>query len=245
MKISNHKQLLLAAIVITSSLFLTACGKKTTTAKPTLKTNVQSTKTIELSPQDRPYISLTPRADGHLLTLKIDNIPSSVTQLDYELIYTVHDPATNQDIEKGVGDTVKEVSKSISKDLLLGTESCTNGCKYSYDNGVNGGTLTLTLMTAEGQAVFESPFVFKSSADIKKENGISLPAENITVSATTTTKSDFFVMLKNYGLPKGITAKTAYSIFSNGTGAGKISSISPNTVTKSSITSIVGDYLAQ
>jgi hypothetical protein len=82
-------------------------------------------------------------------------------------------------------------------------------------------------------------------ADIKKENGISLPSENVTVNTTITSKSDYFVFLKNYGLPKGVTAKNVYSIFSNSNGNGKISSIIPNTITKTSMNSLVGDYLVQ
>ena len=45
-------------------------------------------------------------------------------------------------MEKGVGDTVKLTSNSFEKDLLLGTESCTNGCKYKFDEGVVGGVLS-------------------------------------------------------------------------------------------------------
>lgn len=246
MKISNHKQLLLGAIIVVSSFFLTACGKKTTTTKPdNSKTVTQSSKIIELKPEERPYLSIIPRADGHLLTLKIDNIPSSVTQLDYELIYTVQDPATKQEMEKGMGDTIKEISKSITKDILLGTESCTSGCKYSYDNGVTGGILSLSLLTKDGIATYEAPFVLKSSADIKKDGGIIFPSENITIKATTTSKNDFYVMMKNYGLPKGVTATSAYSVFSSGTGIGKITSITPDTLTKSSMTSLTGDYITQ
>jgi hypothetical protein len=248
MKILNDKKGLIAIIavllvILGLSIFLFTRTKKTTTSVSNPTSNTASTETIELSAQDRPYISLTPRADGHLLTLKIDNLPSSVTQVDYELIYDVHDTASDQDIEKGVDDTIKDMSGNISRDLLLGTESCTAGCKYSYDNGVTGGTLTLTLTTVKGQATFTTPFVLKSSADIKKEGGLSLSSENVTIKATTTTKNDFFVMIKDYGLSQGVTATSAYSVFSNGTGAGKVSSISPETITKENTSTLTGDYL--
>jgi hypothetical protein len=239
---TQNKFIPFALIVVLSSFFLSACGKKVvTTVPPTNTTN--SSATIELKPQDRPYISLIPRADGHQLTLKIDNLPSSVTQVDYELIYDVHDKASNQDIEKGVSDTIKDISKSVSRDLLLGTASCTAGCKYAYDEGVTGGTLTLILTTASGQATFTTPFALESSADINREKGISLTSKNVTINASTTTKSDFFVMVKDYGLTSGITATGAYSVFSNGTGIGKVSSISPTTITKENTTVITGDYL--
>ena len=139
-------------------------------------------------------------------------------------------------MEKGVGDTVKISSKNIEKDLLLGTSSCTNGCKYKYDEGVSSGTLSLIFYTNDNQsASYETPFILKTSADIKKDGGLALKEEDFSVKATTTTKSDYFVAIKNY--------PSYFSVFSNGKGAGKITSITPTTVTKADSTSLVGDYL--
>jgi len=230
---NKTKFLSLALIVLGSSFLLSGCGKKTTTtAKPTTTTKKPTTELI-LSDSEKPIISLIPRADGHELKLKLENIPSSVNQIDYELIYSASDNGLV--MEKGVGDTVKISSKSIEKDLLLGTASCTNGCKYKYDEGVNSGTLSLTFYTADNQSTnFESPFVLKTSADIKKDGGFKLDTESFSVKATTSTKSDYFVIVKNY--------PSYYSVFSSGTGAGKVTSITPTTVTKTDMNSLVGSY---
>jgi len=220
-----------ALIILLSSFFLSACGKKNTT---TVKNNTPVSKTLELSDTEKPVISLIPRTDGHELKLKIDNIPSKITQIEYELIYTAQD--SGMEMEKGVGDTVKITSKNVEKDLLLGTASCTNGCKYKYDEGINGGTLSLTFYTDDNQsATYETSFVLKTSSDIKKAGGLSLPLENLEIKATTTTKSDYFVLIKNF--------PSYYSVFSNGTGAGKITSISPTNVTKDNTSTIIGNYL--
>ena len=102
------------------------------------------------------------------------------------------------EIEKGLGDTIKDVSRKISKDMLLGTESCTNGCKYKYDEGVSCGTLTLNFITDNGQvSTYETPFVFKSTADIKKAGGLGLPTENFSIKAKATA-NEYFVLLHNY-----------------------------------------------
>jgi hypothetical protein len=209
--------------------------KSKTTTNNTVNKTV-STKSIEFKEEEKPYISLIPRTDGHELKLKIENIPSTVNQIDYELIYIAVDKTTQLEMEKGVGDTVKEITKNMEKDILLGTASCTNGCKYAYDEGVTGGTLTLIFNTNEGQVTFNTPFSLVSSADIKTR-GLTLPTENITINATTTTKSDFFILLKNL--------KSVYSVFSNSTGAGKITSIDPSSVTKQNTDSLIGDYLIQ
>ncbi len=220
-------------VIVASSFFLSACGKKTTTNNDTTPTK-SAQKELILSESEKPIISLIPRQDGHELKLKIDNIPSNITQIEYELIYSASENGLT--MEKGVGDTVKISSKNIEKDLLLGTSSCTNGCKYKYDEGVSGGTLSLIFYTNDNQsASYETPFILKTSADIKKDGGLALKEEDFSVKTTTTTKSDYFVAIKNY--------PSYFSVFSNGKGAGKITSITPTTVTKTDSTSLVGDYL--
>lgn len=230
---SKTKFISFALIVIASSFFLSACGKKKTeNTTTTPQKNVQ--KELTLSESEKPIISLIPRADGHELKLKIDNIPSMVTQIEYELIYSASDAGL--EMEKGVGDTVKVSSKNIEKDLLLGTSSCTNGCKYKYDEGITGGTLSLIFYTNDNQSTsYETPFILKTSSDIKKDSGLSLSSENFSIKATTTTKSDYFVLIKNF--------PSYYSAFSSGNGKGNITSITPASVTKKDMTSITGDYL--
>lgn len=224
----------LSLVVIASSFLLSACGKKTTTNSDNNTNPTKSAaKELVLSESEKPIISLIPREDGHELKLKVDNIPSSVSQIEYELIYSSTENGLT--MEKGVGDTVKISSKNIEKDLLLGTSSCTNGCKYKYDTGVSEGTLTLIFYTNDNQsATYESPFVLKTSADIKKDGGLSLKSENFSIKASTTTKSDYFVAIKNY--------PSYYSVFSNGKGAGKITTITPTTITKQDSASLVGNY---
>lgn len=218
-------------IIFVSTFFLSGCGKKTTTNKITPTPIVQN---LELSESEKPIISLIPRQDGHELKLIIDNIPQSVAEIEYELIYTAIDEGL--EMEKGVGDTIKVTSKNIQKDLLLGTSSCTNGCKYKYDQGIVGGTLSLTFLTSDNQSLsHETSFILKTSADIKKEGGLSLTIENLQIKGSTTSKNDYFILIKN--LP------SYFSVFSSGNGKGNISSITPQNITKKNQTTLVGDYL--
>jgi len=231
MKIKN-KLILFTLVILSSSFFLSACKKKTTLQNPSNgKSEVEST--LELSDNEKPYISLIPRQDGHELKLKIEDIPSKISQIEYELIYTASDEGL--EIEKGVGDTIKEINKTIERDLLLGTSSCTNGCKYKYDEGIIGGTLTLTFSTDDNQSItYETQFSLKNSADVKKDGGLSLSTENLNIKCTTSSKSDYFIVIKNF--------KPVYSVFSNGSGSGKVSTITPSTVTKENLNLITGDY---
>lgn len=220
-------------IVISLILFFVLTRDKKTTTNPNAK-NTQVSKEIALTADELPTISLIPRADGHELKFKVANISSKFSTAEYELIYTAKDGEL--EIDKGVGGTIELDSNNFEKDLLLGTSSCTNGCKYKYDEGIVGGNLTLTLTTDNNEYyTFETPFVLKTSAEINKEKGLSLIEENFSIKGTVTSKSDFFIAIKN--------AKPVYSVFSSGNGNGKITSIEPTTITKTSLTSFVGDYL--
>lgn len=218
-------------IIIFSTFFLSACGKKTTTnIKPT-----PINQKLELSDSEKPIIALIPSDDGHELKLKINNIHQNITEFEYDLIYSAID--NGLEMEKGAGDTIKDTSKYFEKDILMGTSSCTTGvCKYKYDEGVVGGTLSLTFLTKDNKNFHhESSFVLRTSTDIKNEGGLSLSVENFQIKGSVTSKNDYFVLIKN--IPD------YYSVFSSGNGQGKIISISPESITKEDKTLFVGNYL--
>jgi hypothetical protein len=190
--------------IIAAGILLAGCGsKQTSKITPTPKP-----KLVEMPMSDRPYVSLKPRDDGHMLYLKIEKIPSNISQIEYEVLYNAVD--NGSEIEKGIGDTIKEIKTNLERNLLLGTESCTNGCKYKFDTGIIGGTLTLNFIDKNGQvSTFETEFAFKSTAEIKKDGEIKLSVENFSVKPKAKlTGSDFFILMKNF--------RGGYSIFSNG-----------------------------
>ena len=196
-------------IVLACTFILSACGKK---KQETVVIPTPTPRLVEIELQNRPYISLIPRADGHELKLKIDQISSDIKAIEYELIYSATDE--NLEIEKGLSGTIDIDSTGIEKDLLLGTASCTNGCKYKYDSGVTGGSLNIIFTTQNNQiAMFETPFIILSTAQVKKD-GISL--SNFSLKATPS-QNEFFILIKNYN--------NSYSVFSSGTGKGTVNTI--------------------
>ncbi len=184
--------LILAAAMLT----LSACGKK----KPTQTiTPTPAPRVVELSETDRPNIALFPRNDGHELTLTINSITEQIHGIEYELTYTATDG--NIQIEKGAGGVIESSdlqNGKVERKILLGTESCTNGCKYKYDAGVTGGNLSFIFTTKDNQiATFETPFILKSSADVKKAgNQITWPEENF--SQKPSKNSPFYVVHRDY-----------------------------------------------
>lgn len=234
---TTQKLVYFGALLAVSTLLLSACGKKTTTSTATPTTSAAQLA-LEIPDAQKPYISLIPRADGHQLTLKIDNIPSNITSMEYELLYNATDKTNT--IQKGLGDTIKLDARSLSRDLLLGTASCTNGCKYSYDTGVNSGTLSLTFITTDNRSTqYQTSFSLLSVADLKK-TPLTLSDDTVSIKVSPATGNNYLVLIKNFAVKD---SHQLYSIFSDGSGKGTIGTMNPTGLAHDSTTIIIGDYL--
>lgn len=230
------------AIVLLCLLF-SSCSPSKNTSKATPTPTTIINQLMELKPEEKPYISLVPSSDGHWLKLKIENLPSFIEQIEYELVYQAEDNGLL--IEKGIGDLIKEVDgPKLERDLLLGTSSCTNGCKYKYDTGITGGTIDLTFISQErGTASFNTSFLLKTGAQLKKDKQLSFDPENFSISLTTNS-NDFFTILKNFGYPEKPSVSSIISVFSSGPGQAKITSVQPESYTKDNLNLLSGDYLS-
>lgn len=92
--------------------------------------------------EENPYVTLTPRTDGHEFKMVIANLTNAET-IDYEFTYMAGDFSRG-----AIGQAKLNGEKSVTKNLLLGSESCsgtgnTRVCKYRYDEGVTEGNLLL------------------------------------------------------------------------------------------------------
>jgi len=159
----------------------------------------------EVALGDRPIASLTPSKDGHWLKLKVNKIVIDALTLDYELLYKLPDGRT-----QGVPGSVKLNGQSlIERELLLGSES---SGKFRYDEGVEGGTLSLRFRDAKGKLIAKLSTEFALLSDNKLSSVDGLFKYN--VSKTT---SDFFVVMQTFGLeelPASQVVFGPYGVFS-------------------------------
>lgn len=184
-------------LILCSTLLLSACGKKSTTV---VSTPTSAPKLVEMAIDERPQVSLVSRADGHELSIKIASISSNITKIEYELTYTAGQ--ADLQIEKGATGTIEPTDLATGKTerkILLGTESCTAGCKYKYDDGVTGGNLNLTFTNKNGQiSTFDTPFILRSAAEIKKAGKLLWTDQNYTYTPKSIPSGSYFVALKDY-----------------------------------------------
>src|SRR6185369_3825664 len=86
---------------------------------------------------NRPFVQLTPRADGHAVILNVVAVKKPSATLEYEIEYN-----SGSLVQGAFGDLTLDVTKlPLTKEILLG--SCSTGGKCTYNTNVTGGTLTL------------------------------------------------------------------------------------------------------
>jgi hypothetical protein len=174
------------------------------------KTSVETEETAleEVVLERRPVASLTPSEDGHWLNLKIEKIVLDATSFDYELLYKLPDGRT-----QGVPGTVKlDGQKTIERELLLGSES---SGKFSYDEGVERGALTLRFRNEKGKLLVKFSTQFHLQSDTKKLTSVD---GDFSYTLTKTPSETFFVTMETFGLPGDAPAEVAsgpYGVFSS------------------------------
>lgn len=183
-------------------------GKKTAGSLPGSST----TNITQVSLEERPFVTLTPRADGHEIKLEIKNIKNAQT-VEYELAYMAGEFSRGT-----IGEAKLEGTDSLSRNLLLGSESCSGTeekkvCRYKYDEGVSEGTLILRLRKGSSAQKYEIAFHFGLTAgDGNFELKGNLPARA------------FFLTHSTVGLPKipeGKVVGGPYGIFTSGSSSTK------------------------
>lgn len=187
-------------IVLAGGAFFILKNKEKPEVVPTPKVNNQ---VIETSIGERPFVSLTPRADGRELTLEISRIKNAET-IEYELTYLAGD------LSRGViGTITPQGDTMVSRKLLLG--SCSkNMCKY--DENVEQGTLTLKFRAADGVRKFTSDFHLQNGVKELSLNDGSFKLESLA------TLNSYYITMSTIGLPGDVkfVELGPYGIFTSG-----------------------------
>lgn len=154
-----------------------------------------------------PYITLTPDNLGRELSLSVVKIDSSVSTLEYELVYN-----TAAGVLQGVPGSVSvQGQNNISRTLTLGT--CSSGvCRY--DKGIRDITLTIRLRDKNGKllAKFASGVTLSTK---EKELASSDGKFKLTLDKTGT---GFYTVLETGGVPTNAPGEVAagpYGVFTS------------------------------
>ncbi len=108
----------------------------------------------EIEPAKRPFVTLTPTANGAEIIISIENM-KEFERVEYELTYQADNPTSpGTKIERGaVGSDVNTKDQKYKKSVLLGTAS--RGVS-SPDTGIADGKLTMHLFKGNNEYLSES-----------------------------------------------------------------------------------------
>lgn len=178
-------------------LVLTGCGKKTV---PVTETPARKVDQInQLAVADRPFVTLSPRADGNEMTIAVDRV-SNADKIEYEVEYNT------KDIISGFFGTI-DLSKGalpVIKKGLFGTCS-KNVCRY--DEGVSGGSLTLRF---EGGS---EPYVLKTDFNLQQmfdREGVFTSKDAkavLDVGRSGIANNTYLIIANTMGLPEAVEGK--------------------------------------
>ncbi len=166
----------------------------------------------EIPFDQRPFVSLTPRTDGHWLKLTVMGVNkvTGAASVDYVLEYT-----TEAGLNQGVPGTVKLSGiTTIDRDLLLGSES---SGKFRYDEGVSKGMITLKFRDDKGKLLgkLATDFHFQGP-DTELTSGDGM----FTYKLDKAIKKGYFVTMMTFGVQEGVKGtinKGPYGVFSSET----------------------------
>ncbi len=159
--------------------------------------DVKQISEIELA--KRPYVTLTPTADGAEIIISIENM-GAFDKIEYELTYQANNPTSpGTKIQRGsTGTDINTKDAKYKKDMLLGTAS--RGVK-NPDTGITDGKLSLHLFKGSTQYDSDSPWDMLQAG--ATASTIADRSGNISVSVPALGKNYWVILADTVGVPKG------------------------------------------
>lgn len=153
----------------------------------------------EIQLKDKPYITLTPTADGAEIIISIENM-SYFDNIEYDLTYNADNPQKpGEKIPRGSTNSggINTKDEKFKTSLLLGTAS--RGVR-SPDRGILDGKLTLRLF--KGDAVYESETEWSLFEIGSAKTTITLQQEQIKLEVPQTLGKTYWVIFADtVGIP--------------------------------------------
>lgn len=207
--------ILMMAVLVVAGIILVVRGVGT-------KSPVEEEEVVaELPVEQRPVVTLVPRADGHWMDLSVENINVlGASTIEYEFTYLTSDGRS-----QGTGGVQPfTVGDDFTSEILIGT---TSSGKFYYDEGVESGDLTLKFRNESGKLVarLTTSWIFKYEPEAVEFGGFTFTPEQ--------SEKVYFVAMNTFGLPnapEGVLAGPV-GIFSSEEVEGNASSSSGRVLT--------------
>ncbi len=167
----------------------------------------------------RPFVKLSPVADGHNLTIEIFNTKKRADTLEYELEYQAGS------LLQGVFGQIDLAQLPVEEKILLGSCSAGGACTYHQD--VKGGSLLMRFSGGEETYALKSDWRYFINSS--NETSFSSRDAKFTVAAKQLARQSYIIIYNSPGYPVGLEElgqlnSEIYSLATNSslTGEGEI-----------------------
>lgn len=163
-----------------------------TTERPARKPISQPVNEISVS--ERPWVSITPKADGRNLSLTVHTVAKSATTAEYELEYQAGT------LLQGAFGLLDLATVPSSEEILLG--SCSAGGACTFHEDIKGGTLVLSFEGDESYALKQEWRYFDNWGNA--ETQFASKDSKFQLESSDLAKQRFVVIYNSPGYPEGL-----------------------------------------
>ena len=191
-------------VVLVGLVWLFKPAKKTV---PVTETPARKVEQInQLAVKDRPFVILSPRADGKEMTITVDKV-TNASKIEYEVEYNTKDIISGF---FGTIDLSKETLPAVKKGLF-GT--CSKSvCRY--DEGVSGGSLTLRFEGGDQPYVLKTDFNLQQMFDREGVFTSKDAKATLDVGRTGLPNGTYLIISGTMGLPEAVEGEVVAGPYS-------------------------------
>ncbi len=183
-------------VIIVAVYFLFIANKKPTAIKSQEASQDVIKNVSDINLKNRPFITLTPTADGAEIIISIENM-TAFDRIEYELTYQANNPqVAGEKLERGAtGTDINTKDAKYKKSILLGTAS--KGVR-SPDTGITDGKLAMHMF--KGQTEYDSETewnIYRTS----QVNTIKSADGNFAITSGPLAKDYWMILANTLGVP--------------------------------------------
>jgi len=192
---------LLLVVVVAVLFWRSKPASQEEKASPEKKRIVQP---VNIIPQaERPYIAISPLADGRNITITINALQKPATEVEYELEYQAGT------LLQGAFGSLQLTALPAEEKILLG--SCSAGGACTYHEDVRGGSLTTNFI---GQESYGIKTEWKYLDNKAKETSFSSKDGKFQINSKALAKVRYLIISQASGVPKGLEGTIASEPYS-------------------------------
>ena len=191
-------------LIVGTAIVIKTIASPEATSAPTEEKKKKQIEEINVIPvEQRPYVYLTPLADGKNVEITLASIKKPATEGEYELEYQAGT------LLQGAFGALDLSNLPFSEKILFG--SCSAGGACTYHTDIKGGTL-LTRFLGDKKYVLKSDWRYFDNST--KETQVASKDAKFQLTADGLAQQRYLIVFNAPGYPDGVEGKVVSEIYS-------------------------------